>query len=151
MSAQPGDYLASSPIAWFIDHANEVVDSIATESEITSDMFRRDQVDDATLHDKVPTAVQRLIRWTDECPDDVFHFGFKPKIFPRQDDDSFQLPPEACNLKQYVAANTPSIFVSTSQPYRTATGPLEVLTCGTGVSRIEIGIVSSTMSMATEV
>ena len=122
MSARAQDLLVSSPIQWFVDHADEVIDAIANESGITHNMFRLDSVQDATLHRRIPNAAQRLIRWSDRGPEEVFVCGFMPRIDPRQHNDS--LPPTACDLRRYVHHNKPSIFVGTTQPYRTTDGGL---------------------------
>ena len=42
MSAR--DLFVSSPIPWFANHADEVIDAIANESRISRDMFRRDDI-----------------------------------------------------------------------------------------------------------
>lgn len=116
------DLLVSSPIPWFVSHANEVIDIIASESEITHDMFRRDEVQDPTLGQRVPTAAQRLIRWSDRPPEEVFVSGFRPITIPYEHNGNGPFPAGACNLGRYVRENTPSIFVGAAQPYRNARG-----------------------------
>jgi hypothetical protein len=115
------DFLVSSPIPWFAEHADEVINAIVTESGITPDMFRRNQIYDATVRRRVPTAAQRLIRWSYSGPEEVFVSGFMPRIIPYQHDGDGAFPPAACNLRSYVAENSPSIFVGTTQPYRANT------------------------------
>jgi len=56
-----------------------------------------------------------VMRWFANQPDKIMDA-------PCQHDDS--LPPTACDLKCYVHHNKPSIFVGTTQPYRTADGRL---------------------------
>ena len=112
-----GHLFASSVVRWFANQPDDIIDAIANVSDIPHDqIFRMSEVYDPTLRDTVPTAAQRLIRWSVVEPEEVFKEGFPPAVFPG--DDTF--PYDAFDLRVYVEHNSESIFVSTTRPYRKA-------------------------------
>ncbi|KAH3757992.1 toxin 1 [Pelomyxa schiedti] len=63
----------------------------------------------------VPRQAERLVRWDRRNPDTIFAMGF----VPQEEADEIQNDPhsDALNLSQFVAENTPSVFVSTARYY----------------------------------
>ncbi|KAI0676608.1 hypothetical protein C8Q78DRAFT_1065378 [Trametes maxima] len=119
------DLFVPSLVGWFSERPDDVIRAIAEASRVPQtsahDMFRPRQVDDATTRrTNAPAAAERLIRWDLRGPQEVFWTGFPPLVYPSDG----QYPPEAFNLRDYVANNDPSIFVGTARFYRNDRGVL---------------------------
>ncbi|KIM41540.1 hypothetical protein M413DRAFT_27868 [Hebeloma cylindrosporum] len=129
------DFLITSTIPWLRNDADNVIRNIAVATFgganpglQPDDWFRPPIVQDAESNRGVAVAYERLSRWswvTDqpggdlEHPNNVFHIGLLPRIRPAQGQFG-----EGFNLAQYVAHNTPSIFVGTTRYIRNAQGRL---------------------------
>ena len=74
-----GDWFVSSVIGWFADQPDGIMDATANKLGIPLDeMFRPDEVNDATLGATIPTAAQhgeRPLRWSTARPDVIFLYG----------------------------------------------------------------------------
>ncbi|KAJ7682093.1 hypothetical protein DFH06DRAFT_1160205 [Mycena polygramma] len=113
--------LCSSLVGWFNNRPDDVLNEIALQSNLRLPGMRRmDPVEDATLRRNVRMAAQRILRWDTTGPEEIFQTGFQPRVFPNTN----EFPAQAFNLRTYVADNHPSIFVSTTQPYRDDAGRL---------------------------
>jgi len=109
------DWFSPSVVGWFADQPDNIMDAIADISEIPrDDMFRPAQVYDETIRDVIPTAAQRLFRWSTEKPRRIFRQGFRPRVIPENN----TFPRRAFNLREYVDSATASIFIGTTRPYR---------------------------------
>lgn len=113
------DLFISSVVHWFRDAADDVIHHImeATFSQDPGanagpDIFRPSEVQEATTRTLLPVAAERLARWDDNHPRNVFVHGFPPHRSPAQGD--FTDGP-SFDLAQYVDQNPPSIFVSTTR------------------------------------
>jgi len=110
-----GDLFGPSVVRWFANQPDDVIDAIADVSDIPrDDMFRSAEVYDETCRCVIPTAAQRLFRWTTEKPKRVFRQGFRPPVTPKEN----KFPPSAFDLRGYVGNGTASIFIGTTRPYR---------------------------------
>ncbi|RDX46168.1 hypothetical protein OH76DRAFT_1485755 [Lentinus brumalis] len=90
--------------------------TIPDDDHPATEMFRPATVQNATSQSIVPAAAERLIRWTDVHPNEIFWYGFQPWVSPAAGnflDDAF-------NLRQFVDTNSPSIFVAAARYYRNA-------------------------------
>ncbi|KAG8793443.1 hypothetical protein FRC12_002739 [Ceratobasidium sp. 428] len=75
--------------------------------------FRTDTVTDFREY-PVLAAVERLIRWDNRHPDEIFSEGFRPHVTPTDQDGITQ---ENADLGAFVDRNVPSIFVATARYY----------------------------------
>ncbi len=115
------DLFATSVIPWFRDQEDKVANfihrmTIPDDDHPATEMFRPATVQNATSQSIVPAAAERLIRWTDVHPNEIFWYGFQPWVSPAAGnflDDAF-------NLRQFVDTNSPSIFVAAARYYRNA-------------------------------
>lgn len=122
------DFFTPSIIPWFRDRADDVIRNILLATfqnnpGVGDDIFRPAEVVDETSQQVVPTPVERLIRWDDRHPNDVFWFGFQPWVTP----EDGEYPTTAFDLGSYVAEGSStrnSIFVGTARYYRNDAGRL---------------------------
>jgi len=102
-----GDWFGSSVVGWSTDQPDGIMAAIANESGIPLDeMFRPDEVNDATLGGTVPTAAQPLLRWSTARPNVVFLHVFRLAVTPGI--NSF--PQGAFNLREYMEHGTDSCW-----------------------------------------
>jgi len=110
-------------------------------------MFRRDQVQDATLGQRV-TAAQRLIRWSDRPPEEVFASGFMPRTIPYGHSSK---GPARSLLGHVTSGNTSgqTLLPSSLAPPSRIGMPKGRQHSGSRVSRIEIGTTAHPPSLLT--
>jgi len=96
------------------------MDAISDISRIPRDKFCPAEVYDKTIGDVIPTAAQRLLRWSTEKPRRIFTQGFRPRVIPKKN----MFPHRAFDLKEHVNNATASIFVGTTRPYWKTDGKL---------------------------
>lgn len=117
------DYFISSTVSWFRSDAKDVAAAIVKSSfpeqnhlsQDPSKLFRPGSVAwDASARDggaNVSIAAERLLRWDDRHPTDVFRNGLTPDVVPKQS----EFPAQAMNLRTFDNDQKPSIFVGTSR------------------------------------
>lgn len=113
MSNTNAGLFLTAVLAWFSRDVERVINRLDAVNNGRPIEWRTDTVTDFRGH-PIPAGAERLIRWDDRHPDQIFQHGFVPQYAPPEGD---ALPDQYLNLETYVGQNTQSIFVSTARYY----------------------------------
>lgn len=118
------DRFIATTVSWFRDRPEEVTrvveQSFTDPNQGAHVEWRNSPIEDYRRR-IVPAGAERLIRWDQRSPNEIFRDGFSPRVIPREG----QIPRDAANLSPYVrdyARHPNSIFVSAARYYRNRRG-----------------------------